>query len=98
MDRRLRIYVAWTPEHLFEAARAAGQLVQAGHRVIMETCAPEWTEADRLLVASCDCLVRWPGESTKSDFAVDCAKVLGLPVYFSLQACLNDLSKRAEVV
>lgn len=94
MDSRLRIYLAWTPEQLTDAFSAVDQLVRAGHAPVMEACVPHWGEMDKQRVASCHCLVRLPGESLKNDFAVDFAKVLGLPVYFSLQACLNDLPKR----
>lgn len=97
MDGRLRIYLAWTPEELADALTGAEQLLRAGHDPVMQTCVERWTELDRWRLEACDCLVRLPGESTKCDFAVDCAKVLGLPVYFSLQACLDNLPKQRVV-
>lgn len=96
MEQYLRVYIAWPNEQLTVALRAAGQLFQDGHVPIMQGCAPDWNEMDRWRLEMCSCIVRFPGESTKSDFAVDCAKVLGLPVYFSLQACLDDLPKLVE--
>lgn len=98
MDRRFRIYLAWTPEQLEAAFNDADQLVRAGHVPVCQSCTPDWSAEDRQRLSECHVLLRWPGESLKCDFAVDAAKVLGLPVYFSLQACLNDLPKRAEVV
>ena len=97
MDRRLRIYLAWTPEQLTEAFSVVDQLVRAGHEVVMEACVSRWREIDRQRVSSCHCMLRLPGDNPKGDFAVDSAKVLGLPVYFSLQDCLDALPKRAEV-
>ena len=35
---------------------------------------------------SCDCLVRMPGESIGSDAEVERAKVLGLPVFYGVEA------------
>lgn len=94
MESRLRIYLAWTPEKLESALYWADQVLRAGHVPVMEACVPHWGEMDKQRVASCHCLVRLPGDSLKNDFAVDSAKVLGLPVYFSLQACLDALPKR----
>lgn len=87
----MRIYLAWPTEQLAYALEGAEQLHRAGHVPVMQTCAPQWTALDRKRVESCDCLVRLPGESSKADFAVDSAKVLGLPVYFSLQDCIEAL-------
>lgn len=94
MNGPLRIYLAWPEDRLEEAFGSAVRLALLGHVPILQTCAPEWSALDRQRVAACDCLVRWPGESPKADFAVDCANVLGLPVYFSLQACLAALPKQ----
>lgn len=95
MDGRRRIYLAWPADRLVEALHVAVEVIRAGHDPMMQTSSAEWSRLDRQRVEACDCLVRFPGESTKCDFSVDSAKVLGLPVYFSLQACLNDLPKRA---
>lgn len=97
MERRLRIYLAWPTEQLAKAFAEAWQLIEAGHVPICQSCTPDWSAADRQRLSDCDVLLRWPGESPKCDCAVDAAKVLGLPVYFSLQDCLNDLPKRAVV-
>lgn len=97
MDGLIRIYLSWPPDQFMAMIKAAERLSDSGHVPIMQSCSTQWTYLDRKRVEACDCLVRFSGESTKADFAVDCAKVLGLPVYFSLQACLDDLPKRAEV-
>lgn len=91
MERRLRIYLAWPTEQLFAAIRGAEQLARAGNVPVMQGCALDWSGMDRWRLEMCDVLLRWPGESPKCDCAVDAAKVLGLPVYFSLQDCLSDL-------
>lgn len=39
-------------------------------------------------LAGCDCLVRLPGASIGSDAEVERAKVLGLPVYYGVEAFL----------
>lgn len=96
MKRALRIYLAWTPEQLTGAFRAADLLLQAGHVPVMQGTSPDWSELDRWRLEACDCLVRLPGESPKCDCAVDSAKVRGLPVYFSLHDCLNALPKRVS--
>lgn len=41
----------------------------------------EWGMED---LASCECLVRLPGDSVGSDAEVERAKVLGMPVYYGL--------------
>lgn len=97
VDSRLRVYLAWPTDALADALAGAEQLARTGHAPVLQTCVPRWTELDRWRMEGCDCLVRFSGESDKCDFAVDSANVLGLPVYFSLQACLDDLTKRAVV-
>ncbi|MCS6294332.1 MAG: hypothetical protein H8J66_14775 [Nitrospira sp.] len=94
MDKRRRIYLAWPSDRFVEALHLAVEVIRAGHDPLMQTSSAEWSRLDRNRVEACDCLVRFPGENPKADCAVDCAKVLGLPVYFSLQECLDDLPKR----
>lgn len=86
-----RIYLAWPTEQFTAALDGAEQLVRAGHVPVMQGCALDWSGMDRWRLEMCDVLLRWPGDSAKCDFAVDSAKVLGLPVYFSLQECLAAL-------
>ena len=90
----MRIYLAWPTEQLAYALEGAEQLHRAGHVPVMQTCAPQWTYLDRQRIEACACVVRYPGESAKSDYAVDFAKVRGLPVYWSLRDCLADLPVR----
>lgn len=90
----MRIYLAWPTNRLADALAGAEQVMQAGHVPVLQGCAPEWGRADRQRVEACACVVRYPGESSKCDFAVDMAKVRGLPVYWSLRDCLADLPVR----
>lgn len=87
----MRIYLAWPTNRLADALAGAEQVMQAGHVPVLQGCAPEWGRADRQRIEACACVVRYPGESAKSDYAVDFAKVRGLPVYWSLRDCLADL-------
>lgn len=43
-------------------------------------------------LAACDCLVRLPGESIGSDAEVERAKVLGLPVFYGVEAFLDQVT------
>ena len=43
-----------------------------------------WMDQDMTWVASCDCLLRLPGQSRGADREVDRAKEVGIPVFFSV--------------
>lgn len=49
-------------------------------------------------LAACDCLVRLPGESLGSDAEVERAKVLGMPVYYGVEAFLAVHGRTTEEV
>lgn len=51
----------------------------------------EWMAIDLRMLKHCHALVRLPGPSPGADREVEAAKVLGLPVYFGIEACLADL-------
>jgi hypothetical protein len=42
-----------------------------------------WMEQDMTWVASCDCLLRLPGQSSGADREVERAKEVGIPVFFN---------------
>ena len=44
-----------------------------------------WMEQDMTWVASCDCLLRLPGQSSGADREVERAKEVGIPVFYSLE-------------
>ncbi len=55
-----------------------------------------WLEWDMDLLAMCDCLVRLPGPSIGSDAEVERAKVLGMPVYYGVEAFLDAVGRGAN--
>lgn len=51
----------------------------------------EWMAIDLRMLKHCHALLRLPGASPGADREVEAAKVLGLPVYFGIEACLAAL-------
>lgn len=45
----------------------------------------DWIDIDLEWVSVCDCLLRLPGESIGADNEIDIARVLGKPVFFSIE-------------
>lgn len=52
----------------------------------------EWMAIDLRMLRNCHALVRLPGPSPGADREVEAAKVLGMPVYFGIEACVAELS------
>jgi len=50
-----------------------------------------WCALDVKWLQACTCLLRLPGVSPGSDREVDMAKVLGMPIYYTLAECLASL-------
>jgi hypothetical protein len=57
----------------------------------------EWCALDLHWLRACHVVLRLPGHSPGSDREVDAAKQLGLPVYYTLAACLEELPKVERV-
>lgn len=43
-----------------------------------------WMQIDLALLARCDALLRLDGESNGADIEVNTAKIIGMPIYYSL--------------
>lgn len=82
-----------------EAALVGIRLRRAGHVPVIPHCLgfvhyvhpmPDlfWLAWGLDELRSCHCLVRLPGESVGSDAEVELAKVLGMPVYYGVEAFL----------
>ena len=55
-----------------------------------------WCALDLHWLQACHCVLRLYGHSPGGDREVEAAKVLGMPIYFSLPDCLRALPKRKE--
>ncbi len=49
-----------------------------------------WLEMDLEMVRRCDCVLRLPGESEGADGEVECARNVGLPVYYDIQELITN--------
>lgn len=49
----------------------------------------EWIEYDLEWLDVCDCLYRIPGESKGADIEEECAKGLGIPIFYNLKQLIN---------
>ena len=49
-----------------------------------------WYDYDNHFLRRCDCVLRIPGESVGADNEVALAKVLGIPVYYSVLDILDE--------
>lgn len=50
-----------------------------------------WCALDLQWLKACHCVVRLPGDSPGADREIEFAMTLGLPIYYSLAACLQAL-------
>lgn len=48
-----------------------------------------WMAYDEEVIKYCDCLLRYPGESSGAEREIEHAKALGIPVFYSLSALLD---------
>lgn len=85
-----------------EAGLVGLRLREAGHCPVIPHCLclihmikpqpdPFWLAWGLDDLASCDCLVRLPGDSLGSDAEVERAKVLGIPVFYGVEAFLAQV-------
>lgn len=98
-DVAVNVREAWLAGH---AIHQAGHLAFVPHlyhfaHFLTPQSYVEWCALDLKWLQACDCVVRLPGYSPGSDREVEAAKVLGMPVYYTLAACLNDLPPRKGV-
>lgn len=91
-------------EHVRNAILAGHEVTKAGHvpfvphlyrfaHHLVPLDYVAWCGLDLRWLQACDCLVRLPGYSPSADAEVNAAKVLRMPVYYTLSACLNDLPR-----
>ena len=85
------VYVAGPVDSMREMVHAGLSLLEAGHAPVFMSVAPSLDSLDRPRLAACHAVLRLPGESMVADLVEERAKVLGLPVYHELTACLDAM-------
>lgn len=90
--------------NVFQAILAGRQIEEAGHSALVphygyfiDQCIPrayeDWMAVDLRMLEHCHWFLRLPGYSPGADREHERAKVLGLPIFLSLEACLAALPK-----
>ena len=87
-DARTLVYVAGPVASMEAMVHAGLSLLEAGNAPVFMSVAPSLDSLDRPRLAACHAVLRLPGESMVADLVEERAKVLGLPVYHDLAACL----------
>jgi hypothetical protein len=93
-----------TADHVRAAIVAGMDLVQAGHvpfiphlyhfaHMISPMSYEHWMLLDLRWLETCHVVLRLPGHSPGADREVEFAKTRGMPIYFSLDACLLVLDR-----
>jgi hypothetical protein len=93
-----------TADNVRAAILAGMDLFQAGHvpfiphlyhvaHLIYPLSYERWMLLDLRWLETCHVVLRLPGESPGADREVEVAKTRGMPIYFSLAACLQALPK-----
>jgi hypothetical protein len=94
MDQALRVYLAGPLSREHQRLRAAQFISSYGHVPVLPGLRDVYPELHRVLLQACHVVLCLRGASNGAEQAVEAAKVMGMPVYFTLRECLDDLPKR----